>query len=81
MHSQHISWTVQDVLTSSGIKKLFFNVPELHRINTQMSQRFCDPSRRCVSLQRNQEAVRQENTFTQERLPFINVTKHLTRVE
>ena len=42
MHNQHISGTVQDVPTTSGIGKLFFNLPELHRINTQRNQRCCD---------------------------------------
>ena len=40
MHNQHISGTVQDVPTTSGIGKLFLNLSELHRINIQRNQRF-----------------------------------------
>ena len=37
MHNQHISEIVEYVPTNSGIEKLFFIHPELHRINTQKS--------------------------------------------
>ena len=50
MHNQHISGTVQDVPTTSVIEKLFFNRPELHRINTPRNQRCCDLSGRCVGV-------------------------------
>ena len=66
MHNQHISGTVQDVPTTSGIEKLFFNLPELHRINTQRNQRCCDLSRRCVALCNYQGAIRHENACSQE---------------
>ena len=66
MHNQHISGTVQDVPTTSGIEKLFFNLPELYRINTQRNQRCCDLSRRCVGVWNYQGAVRQENACSQE---------------
>ena len=48
LHNQHISGTVQDVPTASGIEKFFVNLPELHRINTQSNQRCCDLSRQCL---------------------------------
>ena len=50
MQNQHISGTVQDVPTNSGSEKLFFNLPELHRINTQRNQNGCSLSRRCVGV-------------------------------
>ena len=50
MHNQHTSGTVQDMPITSGIKKLFFNLPKLHRINTQKNQRCCDLSRRCIGV-------------------------------
>ena len=51
----------QDLPTTSGIEKLFFHVPELHRINTQRNQRCCDLSRRCIGKWNYQGAFRQEN--------------------
>ena len=66
MHNQHISGIVQDVPTTSGIEKLFFNPPELHRINTQRNQRCCDLSRRSIGVWKYQGAVRQENACSQE---------------
>ena len=49
-----------------GWGKLFFNLPELHRINTQRNQRCCDLSERCVGLWNNPGAVRQGNAWSQE---------------
>ena len=66
MQNQHISGTVQDVQTNPGIEKLFFNLPELHRINTQWNQKCCDLSRRCIGVWNYQGAVRQENACSQE---------------
>ena len=54
-HNQHISGTVQDVPTFSVIEKLFFNLPELHRINTERNQMCCDLSRRRVAVWNYQE--------------------------
>ena len=56
----HISETVQDVPTNSGIEKLFFNLLELLQINTQGNQRCCALSRRRVGVWNYQGAVRQE---------------------
>ena len=65
MHNQHISGTVKDVPTTSGIEKLFVNLPVLHRINSQKNQRCCNLSRRCVGVWYYQGAVRQENDCSQ----------------
>ena len=58
MNNQHISGIVPVVPTSSGIEKLFFNLPELHRIYTQRNQRCRDLSRRCVGVWNYQGTVR-----------------------
>ena len=65
MNNQHNSGTAQDELTTSGIEKLSFNPPEMHRINTQRNQRCCDHSRQCVGIWNYQGTVRQENAFSQ----------------
>ena len=66
MPNQHISRTVQDVPTASGVDKLFFNLPELLQINIQRNQGRCDLSRRCVGVWNYQGAVRQKNARSQE---------------
>ena len=61
-----ISTSQGDVPTTSGIEKLFCNLPELHRINTQRNQTCCDLSRRCFAVWNYQGAVRQENACCEE---------------
>ena len=45
MHNQYISGTDLDVPTTSRVEKLFFNLPESYRINTQRNQRCCELSK------------------------------------
>ena len=74
MHNHRISGTVQDVPTTSGIKKLFVNPPELHRINTQRNQKCRDLSRRCVGLWNYQEEFEKRTHAVKSRLREKNFT-------
>ena len=76
MRNQHISGTVQAVPPFSGVEKLSFNHPELHRINTQRNQRCCDLQRRCVVLWKYQGAVRQKDASVKSRLHEKNFTNN-----
>ena len=76
MHNQHFSGTVQDVPTTSWIEKLFFNLPELHRIKTQRYQRCCDLSRRCLAYGTIKEQLDKRMLAVKSRLREKNFTNN-----
>ena len=81
MHNRYISVTVQDMPTTSRIEKLFFDIPQLHRINTQSNQRCYDLSRRCVDLQNYQGADKRVLAIKSRLIEkdFTNNKKNLTQ--
>ena len=58
--NQHISGTVNDLPTTSGVEILFLNFPEWHQTNSERNQRCFDISRWTVDLWNYQGAVWKE---------------------